>query len=269
MHGKSRKILAGIGVLVIAVAVLYAIMLARSEAELRQAYAALETDGRPLRPTDVIPPPVPDAQNAATLYRSAVSMLRAEPAGEHDLLSHLGALSGALFRESDEPEKLAKQERELAELKQWLGQDLIASALSTIEQGTLRPACQFHRDYSDGLSVNDPLGEDLRDLVRVLGAKACFEAEAGRPDKAWDIVRIQLKFADALRGDPITSSQWTRLGMVPFVPPTVHHPARRLSMYSRLHLRLLTCLFCVLHGSQSRLPLDRTTHRICRAGRGE
>jgi hypothetical protein len=214
MHGKSKKILVGIGVFIIAIAGLYAAMLTRSATQLRRAYAALEADGRPLRAADVIPPPVPDEQNAALLYLRAVSMLRAEPAGEKDLLKHLVILSRALFLESDDPDKLARQKQEIAELKQWMGRDVVTSALSTVEQGTQRPACRFPREYGNGLPVKDPVSEGLRDLARVLGAKVCLEAQAGRPDKAWDAVRTQLQFADALRGDPLTSSQWPRMGMI-------------------------------------------------------
>jgi hypothetical protein len=203
-----------IGVIVIAFGVLYVIALVRSTVKLRRAYAALEADGRPMRAADVIPPEVPDTQNAAVLYQSAALMLKGQAAGDKNLLERLGRLSDAIFQRPDDPDKIAQRQQEMTELRQRMSEPVVASALAAVEQGTQRPACQFDREYGGGLSNHMPFEQDLRNLIRVLGTRACLEAASGQVPQAWTTVQTQLKFADALRSDPVTMSQWTRLGMI-------------------------------------------------------
>ena len=82
MHRRSKRILTGFGIVIVALAATYAILLIRSTAKLRQAYAALAADGRPVQSAEILPPKVADADNAAVLYQSAILALKGEPAGD-------------------------------------------------------------------------------------------------------------------------------------------------------------------------------------------
>jgi len=160
-----------------------------------------------MAPWQVIPPEVSDTENAALLYQSAALLLKAQPAPDNNLLKHLGDLSKTFIKESLDSDKLA-------ELKQLIGQDVVTQALSIVEQGTRRDSCRFDLDYDDGLNMLLPHLSDLRDLARILCAKAYFEAKTGNPDTAWDMVSAQLKFADALRAEPVLISQLVRIYMI-------------------------------------------------------
>jgi len=222
MRRRSKRILAGIGIIIIGLGTLYAVALARSTAKLREAYAALEKDGRPMNAADVTPAKVPDEQNAAVLYKSAAAILKAQVTKEGSLLKRLGELSSAPFKKSDDPDKLEKYKREAAELKQLMGLDVVAQAISTIEQGTQRPACLFFDGNANhGLSLEVPGTEDVRDLIRVMGTKVHFEAEAGRSQKAWDMIPTLLCFADGPRNEPSVGSQFTRTGMINYSCGTI------------------------------------------------
>jgi len=224
MHRRSKRILTGLGAVIVLLGVIYAAMMVRATARLRRAYAALEAARRPLRTAEVIPPEVPDTENAAVLYRSAILMLKGQNAGQKNLLERLGEdLAGSLFQKPTDPDKLAKQQREEAELRQLMDLEIVASALSTIEQGTQRPACQFDRDYNASLSFEMPILKDLRNLGRVLGTRICLDVEAGETRKAWETMRTLLRFADALRSDPTTNSQWTRTGLINYSTRTIQH----------------------------------------------
>ena len=218
MRKRSKYILASIGILIVVLGTWYGVALARSTARLGAAYAALEKDGRPMRAADLTPAKVPDEQNAVVLYKKAASMLKAQPFSattrEKDLLQHLANLSGAPFRKTNDPDKLARQQQEVTELKQLMAQDAVAQALSLIEQGTQRPACYFDHDYDRVTSFSLPATEDLRDLSHVMGTKAWFEAEAGRSQKAWAMVSTMLRFADAPRHEPGTSGYFVRSSMI-------------------------------------------------------
>lgn len=215
MRKRTVKILKAIAIAVVVLGVLYAIAVVISAAKLRRAYAELEKAGRPMNTGNVIPPAVPGAENAALLYESAILLLKAQPAGqdtnqpaeEENLLEHLGGLSGTFLTDSLEADKQA-------ELERLLKQDVVDRALSLIEQGTRRRACRFDLDYKAGFNMLMPHLSGLRDLVRVLGAAACLEAQAGRLDAAWNLAKTQLRLSDALRNEPILISQLVRFASI-------------------------------------------------------
>ena len=215
MRKRTVKILKGIAIAVVVLGVLYAIAVAVSSAKLRKAYADLEKAGRPMKATDVIPKAVPDDENAALLYESAILLLKAQPASrglgqpaeQENLLNYMGGLSGTFLTESLEADKLA-------ELEQLLELDVIYNALSIIEQGTQRRSCRLDHDYTAGVNMLLPNLSELSELTRIFAAKACIEAAAGRPDAAWKLVQTQLRFADALRNEPILISQLVRFAMI-------------------------------------------------------
>ena len=202
MNKRSKRVLICMAVIVGALVVIYAIALALSTAKLRQAYAALAKDGRPMNPADLIPPEVRDEQNAAVLYEKATALLRAQPAEKKkNLLEYLGDLSSKFVGDSLKPE-------DLPEFRQLIGQEVVASALAIVEQGTLRPTCRLARDYHMGLSGDAQIAVGLRSFSSILRARACLEAEANEPNKAWDTALTQLRLAQALRPDPSPPASW-------------------------------------------------------------
>jgi len=210
MRKKTVKILSGIAITVVVLGVIYAVGVAISSAKLRRAYADLKNDGRSMNQADVIPPEVPNAENAALLYESAALLLKAQPAPEGNLLEYLGGLSSKFTTDSLEPDKLA-------ELQKLIEQDAVSQALSVIEDGTQRRSCRFDYDYKagfKGFNMLLPHLAGLRDIIRILGARSCLEAEAGRPDAAWNLALTQLRLADALRNEPIIISFLVRLASI-------------------------------------------------------
>ena len=137
-----------------------------STAKLQRAYAALEKDGRPMHIADVIPPQVPELENAALLYESAALLLKAMPAPWEDLpdsakvsveesikrdrlqdiLGCLGDLSKRFVTESLELDERRR-------LDQLFEQDVVTTALWAVEEGTKRPTCRFDRDYEAGMGM--------------------------------------------------------------------------------------------------------------------
>jgi hypothetical protein len=207
MKKRTVKILTGIAIVLVVLGLIYAIAVSVSSSKLRQAYADLKKDGRPMEPADVIPPEVPDTENAALLYESAALLLKAQPAPEENLLEHLGDLSDKFIKESLDPDKLT-------EFKQLMEQDVVTQALSIIAQGTQRDSCRFDLNYDDGLNTLLPHLSGMRNFTRILCAKAYLEAKTGNPDSAWDMVLTQLKFADTLRTEPVLVGKLRRMAMI-------------------------------------------------------
>jgi hypothetical protein len=207
MRKRTVKILSRIAIAVVVLGVIYAIGVVVSSVKLRRAYAELEKAGRPMEAANVIPPTVPETENAALLYESAILLLKAQPAGQDILLDHMGGLSDTFLTESLDADKRA-------ELEQLLEKDVVHNALSIIGQGTQRRWCLFDHDYKAGFNMPMSHISGLRAIMRILGAKACLEAEAGRPDAAWDLAQTQLRLADALRNEPILISQLVRFASI-------------------------------------------------------
>jgi hypothetical protein len=207
MKKRTVKILKIIAVILVVLSLIYAIAVGVSAAKLNRVYADLRKDGRPMRQADVIPLIVPDEENAALLYESAALLLKAQPAPEGNLLEYLGGLSGEFIKDTLDPDKLA-------ELQQLIEQDVVTQALSIVEQGTQRPSCWFDRDYKDGIYTLLPNLPNIRDLSRILSAKARLEARAGNLDNAWKMVHTQLKLADAMQNEPIIVFQLVRIAII-------------------------------------------------------
>ncbi len=193
MQRRSKRILTGLGIFVVALAVLYAILLVCATAKLRRAYAALEADGRPMRIEEITPPKVSDSENAAVLYQSAILLLKSQPAGDKSLFERL--TNGRA------------RPKTKAEINELIAQEAVTKAVSLIEQATRRPVCQFDRNDANNLDITHAPEMEEERLFFVLRNRAQFEIDAGNKDRAWDLICTQLRFADSLRWVP---APWTQ-----------------------------------------------------------
>ena len=207
MRKRTVKILTGVAVALVLLGLIYSVAVGISAARLRGAYAALREDGRPMTPEEVIPPEVPEGQNAAPLYESAALLLKAQPAPEKDLLTYLGDLSQTFTDGTIAPDKLV-------EFKRLIERDAVIHALWIVEQGTQRDSCRFDLDYEAGINIILQHLRHFRQFARILGAKALLDARAGHPDSAWGAIRAQLHLADAMRAEPVLVSQLVRIAIV-------------------------------------------------------
>jgi hypothetical protein len=196
MQRRSKRILTGLGIFVVALAVIYAILLVRSTVKLRQAYAALAAQGRPMRIDEIIPPKVPDSENAAVLYQSAVLLLKSQPAGDKSLFERLT---------NGRARPKTKEERDVL-----IAQEAVTKAVSLTEQGTRRPVCRFDRNDTNDLDITHTPQMEEEGLAVVLRDRAQFEIDAGHWDKAWDLIFTQLRFANSLRWIPVPWTQYLR-----------------------------------------------------------
>jgi len=219
MRKRTVKILTGIAVVLVLLGLIYSIAVAVSAARLRGAYADLKKDGRPMTLGEVVPPKIPEIQNAAPLYESAALLLKAQPSPEKDFLTYFGNLSDAFIEGTITPGKLA-------ELKGLFDRDAVIHALWIVEQGTLRDSCRFDTDYEAGVYALMPHLPHFRDFGRILGAKALLDALNGRSDSTWAAIRTQLSLADALRTDPPLVSQLVRAHIVRISCQTIRQLAQ-------------------------------------------
>ncbi len=208
MHRRTKKLLIVFGGIVVVLVGLYVVALIRANAKLNAAIRALEEDGRPMEAAELIPPEIPEAQNAAPLYVQAVKPLANQVVTRRrSLLQQAGRLAFSVMGDTIDS-------NDLAELKEMLARDEFITAMATVEQALQRPKCRFDCGYQTGLDTERTTPGDLREVGRLRGAQAYFEAQAGRSDRAWEMVQTQFKLAEALRREPTLDGQCARIGII-------------------------------------------------------
>lgn len=182
---------------------------------LRRANAELRRAGRPLTPEELIPPEIPDSENAAWLYASAFALLRTEGNAKTVLdltgdSSFFQTVNRTAQAYSGHPESATEREA----LEALLQKEVIGDILRLVEQGAARPQCRFELEYFRGATLLFNHTYGIAAVNSLLQAKALFEAHRGETEKAWQTLATEAKFADALRTEPLMLSQSFRFGQL-------------------------------------------------------
>ncbi len=195
MRKRTVIILKGIAVIVVILGLIYAIAVAVSSAKLRRVYADLEKAGRPMKAADIIPPKVPDTENAALLYERAGLLLKAQPAPNGNLLEYAGGGSKTFVKESLSPEKLA-------ELQPLIEQDAVAIVTGGQQRpDVLAPGPAARGAVGEGVAGPQPLAigpgrvnPQVRDetLPRSAAARRVMVIHVARPEPVENPQRIRV-----------------------------------------------------------------------------
>ena len=226
MKKRTTNVLKWIGIALITLSVLYTGLLLTSNRDLRSAYAALESDGRPMTPEQVIPAEIPDADNAALVYETVVLLLKAEPAGEEDLFAGLSAAAKAVLAEKTSAESMTH-------LRALVQNPATLKALAALQEGNAKPGCRYDLDYFSGPDLVCRHVGDLLKLSRILSGLARMQAEEGDDAAAWDTAIASLRFANALQDELLIISQLVRIAQLGQACDTIQYLASVSSPPSR------------------------------------
>ena len=153
---------------------------------------------------DLIPPEIPDTENAALVYEAVVLQLKSEPAGDEGLFSALDDCAADMLEESHDT-GAEEQFRRLA------ATEVAAQAIASLQRGAKKSGCRFDVDYGKGMEVLLPHVSYIRNLSRILCANASLQSADGDHAQAWDTLITSLHVADSLRSEPILISQLVRI----------------------------------------------------------
>ena len=213
MKRRSARIIKALAILLVMLASLYAVAWLLAARSLRQAYAELEADGRPMTMKEIELDPVPPSQNAAPLYQAALLLLQSEPFGDVSLQDHLATNTWVA------PDDPRSSEAIESELREALQQEVCAEALKWIEKGSARSDYRFiGKNYNPTASPfnigqhNDSfrLGGMIA-LGRLLNARARIQMADGDRDGAWSTAYTSFQFADSFTKIPVLIGQILRL----------------------------------------------------------
>jgi len=155
----------------------------------------IKAQGEPVTIRDIIPPPVPDDQNAAVLYQKAFAYL---PQSGFD-----DNLRAFLSRDPVEEAKASRQSVK-ADLA------MCAPAIRFLEEASRRPACRFPVQWEKGFDVTFPHLPKVGNAVCLLAARALLSAEHGDPQSALEDIATILRIADHVAAEPSITAQLVR-----------------------------------------------------------
>jgi hypothetical protein len=203
MKKRTATILKWIGLSSIVLAMVYAGLMAASNHALRQAYAGLEADGRPMSAEQVIPARLPDDQNAALNYEAAALLLKSELAGKESLLKRMSSLAERICKDSADVEATDK-------FRQLSHKEVVKAAMAALERGGAKTGCRYEVDYTKGPEMLFSHISPCRDLLRILCVRARLQAAIGNREEAWGTIIASLHLANATKSEPLLVSQLVR-----------------------------------------------------------
>ncbi|MDA1316304.1 MAG: hypothetical protein O2968_23565 [Acidobacteria bacterium] len=219
MKKRTASILKWVGIVVVVLGFAYGAMDFASRRALKREYDALRAEGRPMELREIVPPAIPNDDNAALVYNAAVQMLQAEPPVKLDgYATPSGRVIGNLFEQLGDvvstvlgsPTNTVAAEH----AARLLDHPRVVEFLATIERGSERAGYRQELDYTQGAGLLLPHLSDNRAVSRTLSALARRQAAAGKTDAAWRTVRTGIRFADSLRDEPILISQLVRVSQL-------------------------------------------------------
>ncbi|HUT76033.1 MAG TPA: hypothetical protein VM221_14500 [Armatimonadota bacterium] len=190
--GSTFRFVCGIALVVVAaLAVAYWLFVASLKATLEQRLAQLRAKGIPTAWAQVIPPPVPDHDNAAILYQQAFDQ---RPAWRTD-----GTDTLRKFLKDDPPgtrRKLAAGMQEILARNQ--------AALDLVRAAADKPRCRFPvwNDAANPCEILYRHFASMRQCAQLLGAEALIRSARGDTAGALASCRTSLRMADHADVEP-------------------------------------------------------------------
>ncbi len=184
--------------ILIALAATDGLLAARYGDQVQQKLRQLRAAGKPLTGTELAPPPVPDAENAAPLYLKAADIVEphdGQPAGG----SAPGSTSASRvvgYSEAD-----WDSPTEMATLARLVRED--RAAMDLARQATARPKCRFDVQWQSLSTAIFPHGRKVRLLTRFESAAAAVASHQGNQAEALDRLRMGFVASRRASEDPV------------------------------------------------------------------
>jgi len=174
----------------------------KARKELQAELDKIKAAGEPTSLQEIIPPEVPDEENAAVVYQQAFEELSLSERDKDALWNLLSSMA--------QPPRSETPSMEAVE--QIVAKNVGAIAL--LEKAAQRPKCRFPVDWEAGAELTSPHLSRMRSCARLLAAKAVVEARRGEVVEALHTVEVGLAMCEALRQEPLMLSQVVRYAIV-------------------------------------------------------
>ena len=183
--------------------------------ELRRTIQELKAKGRPMTIAEIIPPAVPDEQNAAPLIRQAITVFTNQPAEKifEDIIRTNQYIQHTIFKTNEyvstsislDPSTWTDQQRAIA--LQLIHSGEMQDIMTIFKKASLCAGYYNHLDYIQGPTMYLPKYGGYRSLIRMLAVKTIMEANEGNGTQALDTIHIGLKVNRLTQQEPVLTSQ--------------------------------------------------------------
>jgi len=251
MSPRTRKTLRIGAVILAAVAAVYVFLTVWSMIALHNAYAALKRDGRPMTLAEVVPPPVPDAENAAPLYEEAIRVLSTAKEGDETLLK---SLSFAVIETANSFAKPA----EVAHLNSLLARPETQEALNLVLKANERKGCRFELNYGaqNLIEIVGSHATELQVLVKAANREVKRLDAAGDFSNAWRLAVATMRLATAKRNEPTLLPQLVCIACVYSADQTIRQLCMHALPSQHERLQIVTMLANLDQSSVLQRTLD-------------
>lgn len=161
--------------------------LSKLSASYAEAKASAKKEGLPLTPADIVQPAVPNAQNAAPVYRQLTKLLTAKPIAGDNIVARVTG------KRMPDAAQLAQIRTELKARPE---------VLALIHKAASRPKCNFDRDYALGPKLMFPEYAKMRGAARTLTAESTVMLADGKPFDAIENQTLGFNIARHAASEP-------------------------------------------------------------------
>ena len=165
---------------------------------LNRELAAIREKGEPLKFIEMAPPPVPEAENAAPLYRKAAAARQLKGVEEQEISYTLNP-----EKQKSLGQKLPSQAR----VREILGRH--QKALALVREAAARPLCRFDSSWENTkmpYAILYPQYAEMRSLARLLCVQALQDARDGNSAAALENIRAVYRMSNHVNSDTILIS---------------------------------------------------------------
>ncbi len=209
--------------------------------ELQAELDKIKVAGEPMTLEEIIPPEVPDEENAALLYQRAFEELSWSE-GDVNILGNLG-------RSIAEPPR--SEAPSMATIERIVANN--TTALALLENAAKRPECRFPVDWSAGMAAQTPHLAELRLCALLLAAQTALQMERGEASEALHTIETGLSMCEAIRDEPNLISQLARYAITSILLRPL-----RVALDEKVSTRACRGLFDYLAGMEFMQSLVRT-----------
>lgn len=193
---------------------------------MRRTLTEMKARGEPMTVAEIVPPAVPDEQNAALEINKAFALLGGKPAGQNvsgktpaNLKELLVALNKFYPRMKEAPPAEIKKYLEIADSPEF---DEIYSLLQAAAR---KSGYNQNLKYEEGPAMIMPGMGSFRLAIRILSLKALALAEKNDLAGAGDMLLAALKISNHLRDEPVLISCLVRTACLKITAATIENIA--------------------------------------------
>ena len=170
-------------------------------AKVREEMRRIEERGEPTSLAELVREPVPDDQNAASVYERAFAILRANQGGLREVV---------LLHDESPPSLGAEKKISRGDAQEYLAE--ASELFQLLHEARSRPQCDFKVDYTEWARAPEVRHLlNLRTCVQLLSVKAALELEQGQKEKALATVLDGFATAGASAGGRCMVSSLIRI----------------------------------------------------------